>query len=269
MIDIDRIAREILATLGTAAVLPRLTARYPGYSLADGYAVSHRIRDLRVARGERVVAHKVGGTNVRFGGSIAALTPTWSFVYNTTAHDFSSGSGTFAVGDFRQPRIEPEIAFRLSSLPEAGMDEAALIGCVDAIVHTYEIVHSPYSDWKVAPPDGVSAFGLHQALLIGPAQDITADRAAWVERLRTLTVTLRGKDGETRTGVGADVYGSPLRVLGFLANDIAAHPERSPLEVGEIITTGTLTELMPLAPGQTWTTEFAGAPIPGLSVTIT
>jgi 2-oxo-3-hexenedioate decarboxylase len=268
MIELDRIACEMLATLGTPAVLPRLTDQHPGYSLEDGYAVSHRIRDLRVARGERVVAHKVGGTNVRFAASISALTPTWSFVYNTTAYDFSSGFGTFAIGDYRQPRIEPEIAFRLSSMPQAGMDDEALIGCVDAVVHTYEIVHSPYSDWKVAPPDGVSAFGLHQALLIGPAYDITADRNDWIDRLRTLTVTLRGKDGETRTGVGADVYGSPLRVLGYLADDLAAHPERSPLQVGEIITTGTLTELMPLAPGQVWTTEFAGAPIPGLTVTI-
>ena len=114
----------------------------------------------------------------------------------------------------------------------------------------------------------MSAFGLHQALLIGPAHDITADRAAWIDRLRTLTVTLTSDSGETRKGVGSDVYGSPLRVLGYLADDLAAHPERSPLEVGEIITTGTLTDLMPLAPGQTWTTEFAGVPLPGLSVTI-
>jgi 2-keto-4-pentenoate hydratase len=38
------------------------------------------------------------------------------------------------------------------------------------------------------------------------------------------------------------------------------------LAAGEIISTGTMTDAAPVAPGQTWSTEFEGGELSGLTV---
>ena len=39
-----------------------------------------------------------------------------------------------------------------------------------------------------------------------------------------------------------------------------------PLAAGEIVSTGTLTDAHPVSPGEAWSTEFDGLPLPGLKV---
>jgi 2-oxo-3-hexenedioate decarboxylase len=67
-------------------------------------------------------------------------------------------------------------------------------------------------------------------------------------------------------GLGENVLGSPLLALGHLVGLLAAQPDAPPLAAGEIITTGTLTDAHPVAPGETWRTEIRGVPLPGLEV---
>ncbi|WP_395814447.1 2-keto-4-pentenoate hydratase [Devosia sp.] len=266
---IDVIADALLPTLGTDALLPRVSAQYTGFSVDDGYAVVHRMRTLREARSEKAIGRKIGGTNPAFYHLTGATGPMWAFMYDTALLELPLGSGAFSLGTYRQPRIEPEIVLHISSTPKAGMTEAEIITCIDRVAFGYEIVHSPYSDWRVAPPDALAAFGLHQAMVTGLWVDITEDRAAWVDRLRDLEVTMRSADGIEKRGVGHNVLGNPLNALRAIVDDIARHPDWALVAVGEIITTGTIAELMPLEPGQVWTTTIAGAPLEGLSLRIT
>ena len=264
--QLDEIAAFMLAAYGTSALLERPSSRIHGFSLDDGYAVGHRVRDLRVARGEAVVGRKIGGTNRATYHLTGATGPVWNFMYDTTVHDLAGGKGRFALGDFRQPRVEPELALKLVRAPRAGMSETELLDCVGSVTHCYEIVHSPYSDWQVNLSDVSAAYGLHQALLVGPWRDISANRAEWGERLKTLRITLTGSNGEVRHGVGANAYGSPILALQAAVDDIGQHPDWTPIGVGEIVTTGTLTELLPVQSGDRWTTDIDGAPLEGLSV---
>lgn len=39
-----------------------------------------------------------------------------------------------------------------------------------------------------------------------------------------------------------------------------------PVGPGSLVTTGTLTAAFPIAPGQRWTTELSGLPLPNLDV---
>lgn len=253
-ISASRIASELLDTLGTEQTIDHLSRQYPGFSLDDGYEVAHRMRWLRETRGERVVGRKIGGTNPATYAQSGAKGPMWNFIYDIAAHYIAGKRGFCQLGQFRQPRLEPEIVLHISESPQAGMSQQEIIGCIDMVALGYEIVHSPFADWKVPPPDSVAAFGLHQAMFVGRWQNITADREAWVERLRSVNVTTTNNVGEQATGSGADVLGSPLNALRAIVDDIARHPGWSPVGAGEIISTGTITRLMPAEPGQVWTT---------------
>jgi 2-oxo-3-hexenedioate decarboxylase len=53
----------------------------------------------------------------------------------------------------------------------------------------------------------------------------------------------------------------------FLVEEIARRPASPPLEAGEIVTTGTMTDAQPVRAGETWTTELDGIPLRGLRLT--
>ena len=52
----------------------------------------------------------------------------------------------------------------------------------------------------------------------------------------------------------------------YLVRVLAAQPDAPPLEAGEVVSTGTLTDAHPVAAGETWSTELEGLPLPGMTV---
>ena len=84
--------------------------------------------------------------------------------------------------------------------------------------------------------------------------------------LETLEVTLRGGKDFVAKGEGRNALGSPLLALGFLARVLAAQSRAPPLLPGEVITTGTLTALPYLRPGESYRVEVAGAPLAQLQL---
>jgi 2-oxo-3-hexenedioate decarboxylase len=48
---------------------------------------------------------------------------------------------------------------------------------------------------------------------------------------------------------------------------LAVDPDNPPLAAGELVTTGTVTRALQIAPGERWTTRLTGLPLAGLDVT--
>jgi len=47
---------------------------------------------------------------------------------------------------------------------------------------------------------------------------------------------------------------------------LADQPEYRPLGAGEIVTTGTITDAWPIAPGERWTAEYGALGVDGLTL---
>jgi 2-oxo-3-hexenedioate decarboxylase len=54
--------------------------------------------------------------------------------------------------------------------------------------------------------------------------------------------------------------------LSFLIDLLAKQPDSPPLEPGEIISTGTLTDAHPVAAGERWSTDFHGFAVRGMEI---
>ena len=96
---------------------------------------------------------------------------------------------------FVQPRIEPEVVFKLKAPVPVAADARAALDCVEWIAPGFEIVQSHFPDWKFAAADCTAAFGLHGALVVGAPLAVTdRNRAELAAALPAFTLTLR-RDG--------------------------------------------------------------------------
>ena len=262
---VEQIAAELMALLGSGKTVEPFSKRFADFDMSQAYTVAERVRELREQRGQRVVGRKIGFTNRAAQQAFGVSAPIWNYMFDTTVRDLGA-SGSFALSGTCAARIEPEIVLHLASAPRAGMNEKDLAGCIDWVAHGYEIVDAIYPNWSFAATDAVAGYGVHAALLLGAKQPIADNRTQWAERLSTFTITLTSSDGVTRSGSGANVLDSPLTALKFLIDEVARYPQSRPLAAGEILTTGTLTDAMPVAAGQRWTTRLEGIALGGIAV---
>jgi len=175
-----------------------------------------------------------------------------------------AATDALSLSGLAEPRLEPEIVFGIGRAPAADMDEAALLSCVDWVAHGFEIVQSPFPRWKFAAADTVAANGLHGALLTGPRRAIAPRAGDWLPELSRFDIDLSCGGRHIDRGHAANVLDGPLSALRHLVGLLAQDRINLPLAAGEIVTTGTLTRAMPIAPGETWSTALHGIPVDGI-----
>ncbi len=266
--DLDAVAAEAVSLLGSGRQVTPYSERYAGFDLASAYDVGERIRLLREARGRRVAGRKIGFTNRHIWETYSVSGPIWSYMYRDTVRDEVPSPATIDVAALPEPLIEPEIAFHFARAPTAGMSDGELMACIDWIAHGIEIVVSIFPGWTFAAADTIAGYGMHHMLMLGARANVAEGSAAsWVEHVTGFEVELREEAGVLRKGHARDVLGSPLAAIRFLLAEIDRFGS-PPLQAGEVVTTGTLTEAMPLRAGQTWTTRLNGIPLPGLELHI-
>jgi 2-oxo-3-hexenedioate decarboxylase len=261
------IAKETFAAIDAGRQIAPYSQRGESFDLPTAYAVTAELRKLRQARGETVAGRKIGFTNRGMWAEYSVYAPIWGDMYASTVHHADKLSGPFDLSKMPEPKIEPEIALKFARAPDAGMDDAALLGCIEWLAHGFEIVQSAYPGWKFSAADGIAAGCLHGALILGAPRRIEDNASAFQAALPKFTVALSRNGEVVDRGVGANVLDGPLNALRHLLTLLKDDKSNPPVAAGEIITTGSLTRAFAIAPGETWSTEIQGLPLSGVSVT--
>jgi 2-keto-4-pentenoate hydratase len=269
--DAGSLADRILDASASRKPIEPITESEPEFDLAQAYDVSARIAKKRSARGEQPVGWKIGFTNESVWSQQGLNAPIWGPMYDkTVAPADPDGASKFPIDRLLEPRIEPEIGLRLVSVPDPGMDELELIGCVDAVTHGFEIVQSVYPGWKLKPADAVAAFGMHGGYRYGRLVSIASgERSRWHEMLRDFTIVLYRDGVEMDRGAGKNVFGGQLSALRHFVSGAAKYSTDYALRPGDLITTGTLTKALPIASGESWSTELSGIELPPMKIAFT
>jgi 2-oxo-3-hexenedioate decarboxylase len=270
-LDTKVIAVELLDALDRGGTIASLVERHPGFDWDEAYEVAADILQLRRERGERTVGRKIGFTNRNIWPEYGATSPIWAHVYDRTLVFAEGGRANVSLRRAARPRLEPEIAFRLkAALPPGADDPAQVLEAVDWLAPSFEIVDCHFADWRFKPADAAADFSFHWRLIVGEPHVIRRNGInALCDSLRSCRVTLSRNDTVMDRGVGANALGHPATALAFLGDVLSRQPRFAPLAAGEIITTGTLTAALPIAPGETWTSDYAGLPVAGLHLTFT
>jgi 2-oxo-3-hexenedioate decarboxylase len=267
--EIASLARELFEARALRKPVTPPSAREGGCSLDSAYAIEGELMRVRRATGHATVGRKVGYANKAMWRVLKLPTLVWANMYDDTVHYAENGTATLSLAAMYSPRIEPEVIFKLKRVP-AAKDADAVLDAVEWMSLGFEIVDSPYPDWKFEPVDFVASFGLHAALIVGEQRPVLpANIPALVEQLASFKLKL-SKDGAlAEEGAGRNALRSPALCLGELASAISNQAGVEPLQPGELVSTGTLTNAQPIAAGERWTAEAGGIDLAPITLVLT
>jgi 2-oxo-3-hexenedioate decarboxylase len=263
--DATDLAKELVNLQERPGQVPAFSARYPGLTADMGYAASARLHAHRLALGWKPLGRKIGFTNRTIWPRYGVYEPIWGTVYDRTVIFAQDHRASVPLAGLVQPRIEPEICFGIKARPPVTRDPQALLDCIAWIAHSVEIVHCYHPDWKLALADSTAANGLHGRLVLGAPMEV-GRISGLAAALPFLKVTLKKGGQAVDQGVGSNVLGSPLLALSFLLETLAKQEGAAPLDGGEIVSTGTITDAHPVAPGERWSTDLHGFAVRGMEI---
>lgn len=164
-IDVESLARELLAAQETDQMVPIPPSARPGFDLDTAYAVEATLKRFREVAGHRAVGRKVGYANKAMWRVLKLETLVWGHMYDDTVHYSVNNSATLTLPHRRSLKIEPEIVFGLKQpIITEGLDAIAALRATEWLALGFEIIDCPFAEWRFQPSDFVASFGLHAAL---------------------------------------------------------------------------------------------------------
>ncbi len=215
-------------------------------SLESAYELGRGLERERVSAGWRPVGWKLGFTNQALWGRLGLDRPIRARIYRETIC-----AGSLSTAGLVQPRIEPEVVLGIGAVLAQGVDVDVVAAAVEWAAAALEVVQCHFEGWKMTPAEAVADAGVHAALAIGPPTEVDA---AAVRGLAAAGCELVRDGALVATGRGANVLGGPVDALHWMVRGLPGG-----LKAGEIVTTGTLTEALPVEPGERWEHRLTAA----------
>ena len=233
------------------ARLPRrpFTDTHPALDADWGYRVQDLDRADRLVAGERHVGAKLGLTSRAKQRTMGVEQPVVGFL--TDAMRLCAGAVEQVLDRTAQPRVEPEVAFRLTRDLDRPLTPWTAGQAVDAVAVAVEVIDSRYAGFGFRLPDVVADNTSAAGFLVGRWQ-----HRRTVEDLSTAGCLLSVDGVVAHTATGAAILGHPLRALVHLSEHLARRGERLP--AGALVLAGALTDAVPVRPGSVYRAEIRG-----------
>jgi 2-keto-4-pentenoate hydratase len=221
----------------------------PVGDISAGYAVQSAWMAGQVAGGERVAGRKIGLTSPAVQAQLGVDQPDFGTLL--ASMDCPQGE-PIDIGRLLQPKIEAEIAFVLAAdldAPDIGPDD--VLAATGSVAAALEIVDSRVVGWDISIVDTVADNASSGLFTLG------------LERRAPAGLDLPGcqmrlwRGGEqVSAGSGAACLGDPAAAVAWLAATARSYGQ--PLRAGEIVLSGALGPMVPVAAGDRFTAEIGG-----------
>lgn len=247
--DLKQIADEIYDARATCSPVPPITERVSGFSVEDAYAVQEINTRRRLAEGGRIVGRKIGLTSPAVQAQLGVSEPDFGMLWDS--EQVAAGE-TVDIATLMQPKVEAEIAFVLKS--DLTAEEINLIDVAAAIdygVAAVEIVDSAIADWKITLADTVADNASGAKFQLGDHK-LPLDKIDL--HLGGMELIQNGR--QVSVGVAAACLGNPLNAVQWLAQKMVEVGR--PLEAGDIVLSGALGPMAPVAKGDAFITHVQG-----------
>lgn len=262
MSDNSKIVRKLADELWQAELdrktIDPLTSRNIVLSRDDAYRVQLAVADTRRQLGHRVVGKKIGLVSRAMQQMAGFGEPDYGHLFDPMRLE---NGADLPLDSLIQLRIEPEVAFVLDKpLRGPGITAQDVLRSTAFITPSLEIVDSRIHDWKIQWIDTVADNGSSARYVLG-------DNAVSPRNIdfRTMGVVLETNRKLVSTSTMAEVLGSPVHAVAWLANKLSEWDIG--LDAGEIVLPGSPCRAIPAAEGDYVEAHMSGIGSVGLHFT--
>lgn len=239
---IEKIADELVEADRTRTPVPLITARYPGMTVEDAYAVQNLWKERGLQAGRKLVGRKIGLTSKVMQAATGITEPDYGIIFDDMV--IENGS-TVPFDRFSNVRIEVELAFVLGKAlkgPNCSLFE--VLDATEYVVPALEILDARVQMEGRTIVDTIADNAAMGAMVMGG----TPVRIGDVD-LRWISALLYRNETIEESGVAAAVLNHPAAGVYWLANKLSQHG--TVLEAGEIVLAGSFTRPMWVHQGDT------------------
>jgi 2-keto-4-pentenoate hydratase len=249
---------DVQAAAIVANYLTRTPAANPeGLSTADGECSRDKVNKyLTQQTGAKVVGYKAGLTNPAVQKRFNANAPVYGVLY---APMLLQNGATVEASFGARPLFEADMLLRVrDAMVNKAKTPDEVIRHIDQVIPAIEL-----PDLVVAAPPKLNGAAI-AAINVGARYFVMGTPIPVVpttpvaEALRTMTVVVRGPDGELDKGQGSDVLEHPLNAVIWLAQDLARQGKS--LRKGDYVSVGSFSKLLPPKPGMKVEVQYMGLP---------
>ena len=224
---------EVLAaTLDQAVLDARATAQIAdthGISLDEAYEVQRLTIGRCLERGEKLVGLKMGFTSVAKMEQMGVHDMIWGRL--TDRMEIPAG-GNMELSKFIHPRVEPEIAFRISEDLDQEVPLEELKSVCDGVAPALEVIDSRYENFKFSLEDVVADNCSSSGFVIGNWKSANVS-------IDALNMELIINGESKHMGSSAAILGDPWKSLQAATRLAVQYKE--PIKKGHIILAGAAT----------------------------
>lgn len=239
-VDPERAAALLRAARLQGRTLQPLTDEHPELDEQWGYAVQDLDLAARLADGERRIGAKLGLTSAAKQQRMGVTRPVVGFLTDALLRE----PGRVDVGQWVQPRVEPEIAFRTSAPIDRALRPTDLPSYVDGVAMAVEVLDSRWTGYRFRLADVLADATSAAGVVLGPVVLDPTDLD-----LAALPCTVEVDGAVVDRATGAAVLGDPWRALELLSEHLERR--REVLPPGSWVLAGALTDAVPLEAGRT------------------
>ncbi|WP_353397757.1 fumarylacetoacetate hydrolase family protein [Hydrogenophaga sp. 5NK40-0174] len=246
---ISQVGDSLYQAWRSRSVMPALRETYTDITVEDAYAIQKRFIDNRVQAGESIIGKKIGVTSKPVQDFLGVFEPDFGQLTSSMLCTEKDGVN---LNELIQPKAEAELAFVLErDLEGPGITAADVIRATAYVSPCFEIVDSRIKDWNIKIQDTVADNASCGVFLLGEAKGDP----------RKIDITMAGmvlhKNGDQlATSMGAAVQASPINAVVWLANTLGRLG--LPFRAGEIILSGSQSQLVPVVDGDVLRCEVGG-----------
>jgi len=254
--SIESLAAELRESYRTGELIAALRERTLTNDIDTAYAIQDINTKFYESDGRRLVGRKIGLTSKVVQAQLGVDQPDFGMLFA----DMAAGEGEpIEVSKLHQPKVEAEVALILGSdLDVDNPTVADLIRATAFVAPALEIVGSRIANWDIRIFDTIADNASSGRFVLGsPARRLQDLDLRGIQ----MSMTRQSEDERTQRevvskGSGAACLGHPLNAAVWLAGEVARRGR--PLKAGDIVLTGALGPMVPVAVGDTFVATMTG-----------
>ena len=245
MDSLTALAAQLDEAAYTATATAQLSEQTP-ITIKDAYAIQAASINRRIDRGERLAGYKMGFTSKAKMEQMGVHDIIWGRL--TDRMEITDG-GALTRAEFIHPRVEPEIAFRISRRIDRAITLEDVPDYIDGVTCALEVIDSRYENFKFSFEDVVADNCSSSAFVIGQWLPPTTP-------VNKVAISLAVNDEEVQNGTSEAILGNPFESLIEASQMMERY--QAVIEPGHVVLAGAATPAVHIHAGDRIEGRFFG-----------